>query len=228
MKWLLLLFSFLLSSSGFSTGCFSEHIQEAVELTRSRMPLYDKISEGESLIVSRLMLAIQRTTLLTSSYYQAKEVPFQKADVPVFCEDFVSMSFTPPFQEKPVAVSSGPLKNVPIFSWIRKIYSSYRSQGFTGVQQSTQDVLKILDEAKSYHCLTRHFLESIHRIALHAPKHAEMARAKNLSETPEKLEGDLIVLHLTGLPMTMLLDKLAVPVQKKGIPILCQDAPPLN
>ncbi|MBI5203189.1 MAG: hypothetical protein HY925_16480 [Elusimicrobia bacterium] len=77
-----------------------------------------------------------------------------------------------------------------------------------------------------YFCMTRHILESVRRAARLAPLHDTASRAKGL-ESPYGVSRQFIKTQLLSLSQAWTLDEWAVPVQAKGVPILCRDVPPI-
>jgi hypothetical protein len=69
-------------------------------------------------------------------------------------------------------------------------------------------------------------LESIARVAHLAPKHSRLARDKGMKPT-DTFSWRMVQLHLFSLPSFAKLDKLAAPLQSRGVPILHQDVPPI-
>jgi hypothetical protein len=137
--------------------------------------------------------------------------------VPEFSETFPE---APPRRSKRAVVS--------VAKWVVDIRQAYLSKGFAGVHQAAREALATIESPSAYHCMARHVLESIARIAFLAPQYDAMAKTKGLAKMPSSVSWRLIELHLLSFPATALLDALAAPIQEGNVPILCQDVPPID
>ncbi|HLL48487.1 MAG TPA: hypothetical protein VK399_17425, partial [Longimicrobiaceae bacterium] len=87
--------------------------------------------------------------------------------------------------------------------------------------------LAALEAVPCYHCMLRHLLESMLRVTSLAPTHAARAEAAGMKSTAG-LSRLVLRLHLFALVDAAKLDVVAAPIQARGIPILCQDVPPIS
>jgi hypothetical protein len=74
--------------------------------------------------------------------------------------------------------------------------------------------------------MTRHLLESALRITNGARRYAAEAEARGVA-SPAGLSRALLSMHLTTLGEGARLDRRAAPLQAEGVPIICQDVPPI-
>lgn len=79
-------------------------------------------------------------------------------------------------------------------------------------------------ELRKSNCMLRHMLESIRRIARLSPRHHMRALDFGL-RSPISLSDDLIKAHLKWLDEAVELDRMAAPLHRLGIPIICNDVP---
>ncbi|HEV2147105.1 MAG TPA: hypothetical protein VGR37_06865, partial [Longimicrobiaceae bacterium] len=98
--------------------------------------------------------------------------------------------------------------------------------GFGGAAAALGAELAALEATPCCHCMLRHMLESMLRVATLAPVHAARAEEAGMRSTAG-LSRLLLRLHLLALSDAAKLDVLAAPIQARGIPILCQDVPPI-
>ena len=87
--------------------------------------------------------------------------------------------------------------------------------------------MKDLAVVPRYHSLLRHMLESTARVAFLAPQYAAKAEALGI-DSPVYLSVQLLKLHVNGLWAGVFLDKRAAPLQRKGVPIIANDIPPVD
>lgn len=204
------------------------HLREAVALNRARMPLYDSLTDGRSRGISRRLIWTERFALPVAWWVDWRARSFQREGIRIVCDDFVPMANTPAFRAR---VDPPPLLSAFAPADARRIRRTVerarRRGGFRAASEALVTELKRLEATPAYHCMLRHLLESALRISNQAPRYAEEARARGLAESPSELSRTLLDLHLTMLGEAARLDRRAAPLQARGIPILCQDVPPI-
>ena len=98
---------------------------------------------------------------------------------------------------------------------------------FESVANVLEQEIERLSIEPRFNCLLRHVLESALRIAKHAPVYIDMAKMKGLL-SPEKLLWRMIRSHFWGMNEIMEIDRRAAVLQARGIPIVCNDVPPVS
>jgi len=102
-----------------------------------------------------------------------------------------------------------------------------KNKNIKGLTEYLEQNISSLSFEPRFNCMIRHVLESMNRITHLAPIHDKNARAKGLKSTM-KLSMKLLKLHLMLLNSSADLDKKAAQIQSRGIPIICQDVPPIT
>ena len=207
--------------------CMERHLREAAALNRERMPLYDSLSGGRSRAVSRRLIWTERLAIPVAWYVDWRAREFQRAGIPIVCGDFVPMANTPAFRAR---LDDPP----PLSTFVaadarrvrRRVERALDRGGFPAASEALSRVLRALEETPRFHCMLRHLLESALRISNGAPGYAEMAGDRGVS-SPVELSRTLLELHLGMLGEAGKLDARAAPLQAEGIPIICQDVPPI-
>lgn len=208
-----------------SEACFRTHLDEAIALNTERMPRYAALSNGDTTAISLALIGFEMVSLYAADALDARAEVWERAGVAVVCDAFVPMSLTPPFVDAveppraPFEARDGALLAVRL-GW------AYAWHGEERLAAAIERELAALAAAPGQHCMLRHILESILRAAYLAPMHADQARALGLP-SPAALSRDLIAAQLASLPIAAAFDRAAAPVQARGIPILCQDVPPI-
>ena len=209
-------------------GCFAEHLGDAIRLNDARATVYSAWSERRSESVSERLIRSERTALAIAKWVDRKAAPFQEDGIPIVCAEFVSMERTPPLPDAPLprpaerfagSIEAGPLQE--------ELIAAYGESGFAGVAARADDWLARLAATPAYNCMTRHLVESIWRVAFMAPLHERLARERRTGSTRE-LSEIILRLHLSALPEAEELDRAAAPLQERGIPIVCNDVPPIR
>lgn len=206
---------------------FTTHLRDAVRLNRERAPRYSALTAGQSRKISRRMILFERLTIPVAMLFDWRARKYQRAGIPLLTEDMVSMDRTPPFSER--LASPPPLERfVPADARgiARRIRRAYKQQSWSGVSRVAGEELGKLEGGGPHHALLRHMLESVARISHVAPRHSSLARQKGMKPT-DRFSWRLVQLHLLALPSFSRLDRLAAPLQSRGVPIIHQDVPPI-
>ena len=209
--------------------CMERHLREAAAINRERMPWYDSLTDGRSRGISRRLIWTERLGVVAAWYVDWRARPFQHEGIRIVCDDFVPMAHTPAF--RPRAADPPP----PLSAFVpadarrirRDVERARRRGGFPAAGEVLEREIQRLSGTPAYHCMLRHLLESALRISNQAPRYAAEARARGLAGSPEGLSRTLLDLHLLTLGDAVKLDVRAAPLQAVGIPIICQDVPPI-
>lgn len=212
-----------------TSRCMERHLREAAALNKARMPLYDSLSGGRSRGISRRLIWTERLALPVAWWVDWRARTFQRAGIPIVCDDFVPMAHTPAFRPRAVEPPQPLSAFVPADARRirRTVQRAQRVGGFAAASTVLERELRALAGAPEYHCMLRHLLESALRVSNQAPRYAAEARARGLLGDPAALSRSMLDLHLVALRDAARLDRRAAPLQAEGIPILCQDVPPI-
>lgn len=211
-----ILVTFLISSFS-GAGCFTSHLDEAIVLNTERLPLYSKLTDGKSEVVSNTLIKYEKLSKAPGMYLDFRAKKFQKKGIPILCEDFVPIKLVPGFKsfEKPYPESA---PQYPLD--LERVVRDLRAAGdFETVASLAIDHIETLSKFPTYFCMTRHVLESIARSARLAPGFV----LKDAGV--EGLAWKNIYLQFRGLSLSKRLDEMALPIQEMGVPILCNDVP---
>lgn len=236
------IFCLLLSASVFAdeTGAtdlypVTHHVTEAMTLNKERVKLYRQHFGKDAAKVFKKLILKEYQMVPLSYVFDLSARKFIKNGVGIFVEDLSPISSTPEFSSERVEILKSevpvPLKNV-------KLDISVLKQTFKLDQFSNREdfvftlgfLHKRLEELKSSphaNCLYRHFLESMAVILKNAPRHHNKALELGMESTLP-LSRKLAKSHLIALLQMAKLDHKAFPFQEKGIPLFCQDLPPIK
>jgi hypothetical protein len=209
--------------------CFRDHLREAIRINETRRPLYARLSHNQSLEISNELIFLEKVAVLgsyTLANFDLAAKDFQEANIPIVCSEYVSMVSTPPFRDH--FESGAPhLKNFAPTNpgRLTSLLSDAKAHGGLQVLYETLkgEIQKLKTEPR-FHCMIRHILDSMARVAALAPIHESSARAKGL-RSPMGLTEKMLEAHLMLLEPAANLDRLAAPLQAMGLPIICQDVP---
>jgi len=209
------------------SGCMARHLREAVRLNKERMPLYSELTGGRSRAISRRLIWAERFSMPVAWYVDWRARRFQRLGIPVVCADFEPMDRTPPFRPRiddpPPLSAFAPADSRRI---ARTVERAYRAGGFAGAGAVLEGEIEALSRVPGFNCMTRHLLESALRISNGAERYAADAEARGV-DSPARLSRALLSMHLTTLGEAARLDRRAAPLQAEGVPIVCQDVPPI-
>lgn len=209
-------------------SCTREHLTRAIELNTARRGAYAALTQNQSLAISDAMVQMEHELLRQAPLADLGSFLYQMAGVPLLCAEYVSMDLVPAFQTRstapwPVLASYRPLDSAEL---TRSLQEANEKKDFTEVLKIAEDWLTVLDTQKGFHCLTRHFVESIARAAALAPEQNALARRK-LGLSSLGISKKFIEIHLKLFTRAQQIDAAAAPLQAAGVPIICQDVPPI-
>ena len=206
-----------------SSGPFVHHLKEAIVINWKRLPRYASISGGKTVPHSMKLIFSEKISLPFAFTIDRLARPYQKAGIPIGDLEFISMEKIPEFSEH------FPFSPEPLSAFVRvdgkgmakKMKWALATHGFAGE-------LRKIEPPRAYHCMLRHVLESVLRMANLAPLHEK--RAKELGfESPliscAKLSRMMLWGHIISLAPSAEMDAKAAPLQAQGIPIIWQDVP---
>ena len=211
------------------SGCFQTHMTEAIENNLTRMPLYAELTDGATTALSLELIAGEVFALPFSIIVDEMARPWQENGVCLTCDSFVSMDLTPDFSEsyaeEPLALSEYVSRNgTDLAAGFREIF---HEEGYDALAAVAEAEIAALESVPSHYCMLRHVLESLLRIATLAPLHEQEAATLGL-ESPDEVSSLMVELHILILELSTSLDDKAAPFQSQGIPIICQDVPPIS
>lgn len=208
--------------------CFYDHVRDAIELNRERRELYSLETDGKSERISRYLIIWEKLILGKSKKYDRRAQGFQKLGIPFMCEDFIDMSETPTYTNRTTEIPEPYLKTAePRSRQIKKTLRSKLKQGYLPLKKQLKIELKQLDSNKSYDCLLRHLIESLLRTADLAPRYLSKVEGKQ-KEKLDRLIYRYLRLQIFGVGQAIFIDKKARSLQAEGVPILCNDVPPVH
>jgi len=210
-----------------SSRCMEIHLREAAHLNRERMPLYSALSGGRSRGISRRLIWTERLAIPVAWYVDWRARNFLRAGIRLTCDDFVPMAHTPAFRERiadPPPLSAFTPSNPRRIR--RAIDGAHRSGGFPAAAIAIEREIGQLQTTPAFNCMMRHLLESALRISNQASVYDAQARERGL-RSPGGVSRLMLNLHLSTLGEAAKLDRRAAPLQAEGIPIICQDVPPI-
>ena len=215
------------SADAPSSRCMEHHLREAAQMNRERMPRYSALTGGRSRGISRRLIWAERLGIPLAWYVDWRAREFQAAGIRVVCDDYVAMAHTPAFRERipdpPPLSAFSPADSKRIR---RAISRAYRADGFPGASAAIEHEIEQLHATPAFHCMTRHLLESALRISNRAPQYEAQARALGM-KPPREVSRIMLDVHLFSLGEAARLDLRAAPLQAEGVPIICQDVPPI-
>ena len=225
----LLIFAPLSTSFGEAeNSCFnaiSNHVREAVAHNKSVTPIYEELSDGRSLLLSKSLIISEEISLLFLKKMDREARVYQEKGIPLLCEEIADMKNIPLFLNS----SSLELRPRQLFGYNQKKFnqqlkSLLKNNQIDKAYEVTARDLVSLEDYPNQLCLTRHFLESIARTLLLTAKHREGAKQSGLPD-PINIIKQFITIQRRALPIANYLDKKAFPLQAKGLLIYCQDVP---
>ncbi len=217
-----------MAALSIEAACFTEHVKEGKALNKSRKSLYVEWAselglEKEAKKASKAMIRLENLMIPLAKYFDIRAKKYE--DIGLLCDEFVDIDETPEFSRKLVEIPTMPYQEVPSFmkDYKKRVKKLKKERKWEELREYTRETIAKFPSKKT-HCLTRHFMESIGRVAMLAPSKIQQAKDQ-YSKDPSGLISSTIGLHLTGLSWSIGVDRRASKLQYKGIPIICQDVP---
>lgn len=213
----------LFNRSASETHCISKHMREAIALNEERSVLYASATGGRSKPISESLIKLEKLVLATLPALEGLAVEYQKAGIPIFCLDVVSMSQTEKFVER-VAAPVGVFQPFDGLSWTLVLGRALLEADDRKLEEQLERALEILNRNQSFNCMSRHMIESILRSVRLQPVYKRMSLEKGMRE-PSRLMRVLIHTQISALAVVSHLDEQAATLNAEGIPIICRDVP---
>lgn len=229
-KHFLLFIAFNLASTLVYSKDFAirRHLHDATQINQRRTKLYAELTNNKSFPLSQELILMESLSKVITYKIDEKANKYMEKGIKLFDDDLVDMSFTPEFKthfpndERPktrVEITMAPFSK----SWMKAV-----DEGDLDVVYS--EALTLLNvgvlKHKNQNCLTRHFVESIARSIMNQELHRDKARVISL-EDPKPLLDKFLKIQIFGLKWASSLDRRAYAIQANGVPLFCQDVPPI-
>lgn len=229
-KYLILFFTtnFLSTLAYSNEFAIRRHLHDATQINQKRAILYAELTNNKSFPLSQELILMESLSKLITYKIDKKANKYMEKGIKLFDDDLVVMSFTPEFKthfpkdERPttrVEITMGPYSK----SWKKAVDEN--DLDFVYSEALTLLNVGVLKH-KNQNCLTRHFVESIARSIMNHELHRDKARLTSL-EDPKPLLDKFLKIQIFGLKWASSLDRRAYPIQAKGVPLFCQDVPPI-
>ncbi len=208
---------------------FAQHLEEAIQLNRSRRDVYDRLSGGRTRSLSNQLILLEQLTLPFAYVLDRWATRFQERGLPVLKEDFVSMQdvrspFAPP-RWRGVASAQ---ETERIQDWLdgyrKTLGEALGRNDFAAIAQASHDLLGRLEDAEQgqqvHWAMTKHLVESLGLAAMNALDYAERSGGDTL-----RLSRTFIRFQALGLLGATSVDRKAQGFHRQGIGIVVNDIP---
>jgi len=208
---------------------FTKHIKEAIQLNSSRLEKYAQLTDNKSVKYSMRLIKYEKLILLSAPLVDLIGDRFQKKGLPFISEEFVDMNlvkdFSPTFPES--INYQQKLRKLDFSVYLKPLKAAYTRRSYADVLQFSQLLLVELQSQAHVYCMTRHIIESIHRIAFLIPLHQEKSKILGI-KGPEFYSWILINSHLKLVKLSVNFDEELAFIQESGVPFIWQDLPSIN
>ncbi|HAZ11824.1 MAG: hypothetical protein A2X86_07770 [Bdellovibrionales bacterium GWA2_49_15] len=213
----------------------TQHLVDAIHLNKERKKLYRQHFGTEASQVFAEVMLYEHLMLPFARILDWQAKPFLCAGVEILRNDLVSIHLTPIFSSSRKMPQSfeKPDDRKAVVSLKKRLRQAIDADQakedphFTETLGLLTRKIQELQLAPHVNCLQRHFLESAALALTHAAAYAEKAKELGIKSTLP-LSIKFARVHLQALGIMARLDRNAYPLQKEGIPIFCQDIPPIH
>ena len=204
-------------------NCFESHIQESIALNKKMKGYYSFQTHKQSDHIFNFLILGERAALIGAKYFDREAKKFHDQGQDIFCQEFVPMNLK---SNKHQAPSELPPKDFDWKKYSKLLKREIRLRDFEAIKDYSLEALKELEKQPQYHCFTRHLLESIYRFAHFVQVRENQSLKLNL-DSPKDLLARAMEFQRLGLLGAHKIDQMSQPIQMQGIPILCEQLPPL-
>ena len=214
--------------------CFTKHLLEATKINKQRQITYARLEDPfltsvdslRSIATSQAMIQAQQSLLTNiAPGVDALSLLIKKDhNVHISCLSFVSMDNVGDMENLPRPKSRRKMKRIDILEWQNNLKNLIYKQNLDQLESlilNLNQMIRTLNYPE-YNCMVRHLLESTQRIAKVGTTHQNLMKQ---DQRANELIWKMIQAHVLGLAPAYALDKTAEPLQRDGIPIICNDVP---
>ena len=207
-------------------NCFQAHLLEAIHTNTERKQLYANLTDGKSKKITRELLLAERLGLVMAYYFDMRSRPFQVKGMTIMCDELISSRSVPEFQSYAAPRGFVPETFIPVNGRALKkiLKKALKEKGLEEVGRITQEKLNELAKRPSFNCLMRNDLTTIVNTSRLTKLHMQEAKALGLKSS-QSLSLALLNRVIAILPFVDDIDRRVFPMQKAGIPMICQDFP---
>ena len=190
------------------------------------MPLYAKLSSGETIPYSKQLIRYEKLTLLGAKIFDGIGKRYQAKGIPYMENEFVDMSSVPDFSlHYPEGIEY--YKAISLISFemfIKTIKQMNKNEEYLDLYDHSKEMLQILESQSHVYCMVRHLIESMARIASLIPYYEQRCEILK-KKPPTRYSKFLISAHLAIFNKCEKMDIAVAAIQNRNIPFLYQDLP---
>ncbi|MFL5782963.1 MAG: hypothetical protein ACJ76H_00055 [Bacteriovoracaceae bacterium] len=205
---------------------FTSHVKQSISINKERRPYYRALTNGKSDAVFSKLIHLEKLILTSAWLYDLRASYFHLRGLPVLKDEFIPMNRAPEFDPAQRKYPEYDIADVPWRNYQTELRKLVKEKKQEELLSRSREIINEFKGQPDYWCLTRHLVESIYRFAWFLPKETEQARLKKI-RSPEKLLWEIMDYHLLGFSRFVEVDLLSAPIQKEGIPLLCNELPDL-
>ena len=214
--------------------CFTKHLFDAIQINSQRQLTYARLEDPNftsvdslrSIAISQAMIKSQELLLTdVAPIIDATSLLIEKDyGINISCLSFVSMDGIGDMENLPRPRNDRKMKRIEILGWQNDLKKLIYKQDLKLLEKLDLNLIKMSQtlDYPEYNCMLRHFLESTLRITKIAIANKDLM--KKDTKTNE-LIWKMIQGHVIGFAPAYTLDRAAEPLQRDGIPIICNDVP---
>lgn len=203
------------------------HLKEAMKLNRERRELYRQDGNRDAAKIINKLLLLEKVMLPFSYSLDRSVKSLQQAGIGMWCDDLVSMDTVPDYQSNiPTPLNKYQEPNPVRLKKLTGMMKRYQVEDTNQLYQAIAEFIENDLSDHHYNCLTRHFLESAAKTL--------GATSARLGLAPSELKQELISVTrklikqlARSLRYAQNIDEKAGQVQERGVPVLCQEMPPI-
>ena len=205
--------------------CYYRHLKSAIERNLERKATYSRLTNGRSNgIYEFLLISDTLSDKIATRYYDMRAHYFHKHGMSIVCDELFPL-ILPEFKEHVEIPKDAPdFKLMNGGKIVKEIKAAMKTEGWTGAARVANEHLDTIKDQPYFHCLMHNELTAIVKMATLAPLHEAQAKSLGI-RSPAPISKMMINSELSILWLVDHIDEHAYPMQRDGVPMLCQDFP---
>lgn len=211
-------------------GEFHQHLADAIRVNTARKPYYAKITNGQSKVISNLLIASEYLLLPTAHYYGVKARTFNEQGIGIVDSDFASMNDISPPETPPKYQNVASKDSLKQFYLTLKQFKAEalrdsKRADFIAIAKKAEQVLSEIKSAEesdeAHYAMSTHLVESIGISALHSVIYAKQSQQNTVPLSTKLLKSQLGAIS----PLIVIAEKKIQSMHQLGAGIIVNEAP---
>lgn len=213
----------------YSKGGLYEHLAEAIQSHKERMPYYSEQTNGKSDPIFKKIADLQSLNLPIAWFIDLQARKFHKKGIHIITADLKSMATIFPKEKPPSYCGKMPAAafaeaRIKIKNFQQKAMKHLKTHNFSGVAAATHEIVTYIKNSEkkygAHMAMTVHMLDSIGYCALHAAEYQ-----KQTDGATDHLASQFLTIQVFPMQECLPTDEKAQTLHQMGVGAIVNDVP---